>query len=173
MTIRYRHVEQDILDGFQLHWRRKMRLWRFLLIVFIVACCAITVFYLTGSPLTLPTVIAWFAVSLAYMALLFAASRLVGRYRSLKIFRNSPAAHEDMEISWDAERLHGRQTSGEMRQPWTNFESWTETAHLFVIFTAGPTFHLLPKRAMTEAQEEDLRQCLSHSPLPQARLFPI
>ncbi|MBP1852603.1 YcxB family protein [Rhizobium halophytocola] len=171
--MRYRLTEDDILAGQDL-WRRQRTtpVAVAMAFVFCAGLCAVYLLLLFELSFVSTAIASPLFAALVLFAVARAGRRL-GRRKSVQYFRETPASHEETELTFDAAEISLTRDRGHGRHAWTDFKSWSEDATVFVLFPAGPQFFAFPKRAFSPADERAFRRCLNQSGLVSARLFPI
>ncbi len=76
------------------------------------------------------------------------------RFRQDKLLRQAATA------SWDEDAYEVEQPGIYNRIPWGDYSKWREDRHLFMFFRSDYSYQVLPKRALTEEQIEDIRRVL-------------
>jgi hypothetical protein len=76
-----------------------------------------------------------------------------------KSYRNHKALHRPYTFSWSETGLAVTSASGEWNVAWSDYLKWDENARVFILYQAPRLFNILPKRALTEEQIVDIRQC--------------
>ena len=82
-------------------------------------------------------------------------------YKTRKIFREQKSLHYPMTVSWSEAGFKFENQQGSAVMPWGDFFKWGEDSRIFLLYHSSRLFHMLPKRALTEAQLTDLRQFIT------------
>ena len=161
MEISYQLTEDDYRQGYKAFRRRKrFSLWATrigyvcLFLVLVLALFESTV----GPNRTFPDLLLlWGLVAFWVYCLWFAP-----RYAARKMIRGAPSASlpHTMDISEDG--IYSRTSAGESRLKWDLIIGWVEVDRVFALFPSPLTFFPVPKRAMTEQQQEELRTLLQN-----------
>jgi len=77
------------------------------------------------------------------------------RFRQDKLLRQAATA------SWDEHAYQVEQPGIYNRILWGDYSKWREDRHLFMFFRSDYSYQVLPKRALTQEQIEDIRRVLS------------
>ena len=82
------------------------------------------------------------------------------RYMARKIIRGSPGASLPHAAVISEAGLYFQTSAGESRLTWNLFTGWEEVERVFALFPSPVTFIPVPKRAMTDLQQNELRTLL-------------
>jgi hypothetical protein len=77
---------------------------------------------------------------------------------SRKIIRGPTSLARTVEIT--EEGIHSRSTSTDSRLTWEAIIDWAEVERVFTLFVTSVSFFPIPKRAMTEEQQNEFRALL-------------
>jgi YcxB-like protein len=92
------------------------------------------------------------------------AMRFVGPRNARRHFKAMKILHGPIELTWAAEGLTEKTSTSSSLTPWNHFPKWREDEASFIIFVAPTMYRVVPKRFLTEGQNDDLRahlkQCL-------------
>jgi hypothetical protein len=84
-----------------------------------------------------------------------------------RFFRKTSLLQEPCTTGWSEEGLHFFSASCENKVGWSGFDSWAEDPVGFQFFLSKMQFYVLPRRAFSDEQWEDLRHILQHSGIKQ------
>ncbi len=84
-------------------------------------------------------------------------SIFVNRWQIRKSFRQSEAAQEHMELTFDEEAVHYSHETGEHKLPWVRVKKWQETPDFFLLYESDSFARILPRRALSDEEESILR----------------
>lgn len=104
--------------------------------------------------LAVTAVIAFVAVG---VPLLVGPSVIRRRFREEKLLR------QPVSVSWDEQVFEAEQPGVQNRLAWRDYLRFREDEHVFLLMLSSANFQILPKRALSAAQIEDLRQELSRA----------
>ena len=82
------------------------------------------------------------------------------RYAARKMIKGSPGASLPHTAEMSEDGLYFRTPAGESRLTWTLIIGWAEVDRVFALFPSPLTFFPIPKRAMTDQQQNELRSLL-------------
>lgn len=77
-----------------------------------------------------------------------------------KIISGSPSASLPHAVELSEDGLHFRTSASESRLKWDLITGWAEVERVFALFPSPLSFLPVPKRAMTDSQQEELRTIL-------------
>ena len=89
--------------------------------------------------------------------------RFVSPRNARRHFKAMKILHGPIELSWSAEGLKEKTNTSSSLTPWKHFPKWREDEASFIIFVAPTMYRVVPKRFMTLAQIDDLREYLKRS----------
>jgi YcxB-like protein len=159
MEITYQLTEDDYRQGYKAYKRRtKFSLWiSHLSYLVFVLVLAVTLFVLiVGPDRSFSTLFPLLFFVAFWMWCIWYAPYRVAR----KMIKGSPGAALPHTAEFSADGLHFRTTAGESRLNWNLFTGWSEADRVFALFPSPVTFVPIPKRAMTAAQQEELRSLM-------------
>lgn len=76
------------------------------------------------------------------------------------MIKGSPSASLPHTAQMSDEGLYFRTSAGESRLAWNLIIGWVEVERVFALFPSPLTFFPIPKRALTEQQQDELRSLL-------------
>ena len=159
MEISYQLTEDDYRQGFKAFRRRtRYRLWlsrvSYVCLVFIGALAVFVPIF--GLDRSVPNLLLlWGTAAFGIWCLWYAP-----RYLAKKMMRGSPGASLPQTLDISDDGLYFRTSSGESRLAWDLFIGWAEADRVFVLLPSPVTFIPIPKRAMVNDQQLDLRTLL-------------
>lgn len=160
--------ERDLRRAGRLHvfsWIRQPRSILKLLVLWIVAIVVFLVFmYWSGVPwAALFAKLPLFALLSAVMA--FGVPLLIplalGPIIIRRRFRQDKLLRQSVTARWDESAYEAEQPGIHNRILWHDYSKWHEDKHLFLFFLSDYSYQILPKRALTAAQIEDLQRVMS------------
>jgi hypothetical protein len=159
MQISYQLTEDDYRQGYRAFRRRKtFSLWATRIgwvLLFLVLGEALYV-SISGFDREFPTLaLLWGFVAFWGYCLWYAP-----RYAARKMIRGSPSASLPHSAEMSEDGLHFRTSAGESRLTWNLIIGWVEVERVFALFPSPLTFFPIPKRAMTDQQQDELRNLL-------------
>ncbi|WP_417584557.1 YcxB family protein [Pelagibacterium sp.] len=86
-------------------------------------------------------------------------------YRAKKVFAQQKTLHAPIAASWSEDGFTANTSSMGGTIAWNQYFGWSEDQAVFLIMQSQQLFQMLPKRAMTNQQIEDLRAHLVRSGL--------
>ena len=163
-TISYTPSEADLIEANRLWFRRELRRGGNLLFFF----CGGWIFGLVGwhfgSDAGFDPLLAFGAGILVWLAGLFLILANMRRQipkRVRREFAEQRALRDEVELSWSDDGLTATTAHGHSQFGWDEFRSWTENEAVFLLFHAERLFTVVPKRALSEDQVDELRRLLS------------
>jgi hypothetical protein len=150
---------EDFYHGFQA-WRnqRKLQKWTRLTAYFIVTAgslLCLAMLFLEAHVATTPTALSGVAFGVVWFAwMLFAP-----RFFSQRQFRNHPTAQSatTLNISDAGLEIHSAHTDSKVA--WSAYVGWAESKSAFVIMPQPRIYIPIPKRAFSEEQLGEFREC--------------
>jgi hypothetical protein len=162
MEISYQLTEDDYRQGYKAFRRRKtFSLWAtriswVLLFVTLAEALFLSIF---GLDRTFPNlVLLWGLVAFWVYCLWYAP-----RYAARKMIKGSPSASLPHTAQMSEDGLHFRTSAGESRLTWNLIIGWVEVERVFALFPSPLTFFPIPKRSMTDQQQDELRSLLKNN----------
>jgi len=105
-----------------------------------------------------------------FAAILLALVRFVGYFSTVsmmrRIVRQQKSACGEKEISWSDDALDGRSKYGDFSFPWTDLHGWSSERIGYLFYLNDYQYYILPRRALTAVQEQDLERTVAASGLP-------
>lgn len=163
-TIRYTPSEDDLIEANRLWFNRELRRGGNLLFFF----CGGWIFGLLGwhfgSDAGIDPLLAFGAGILVWLAGLFLILANMRRQipkRVRREFAEQRALRDEVELNWSDDGLTATTAHGHSQHGWDEFRSWAENEAVFLLFHAERLFTAVPKRALSEAQVDELRGMIS------------
>jgi len=82
------------------------------------------------------------------------------RLTARRIAKGIPGAGQPRTMTVSDEGVHVRSNQNESRWAWTSMVGWNAGKQVFTVFVSPISFFPVPKRAMTDAQQEGFRSLL-------------
>lgn len=159
MEISYQLTEDDYRQGFKAFRRRKtFSLWTTRigwLLLFVALAEALFISISASDRKFGILALLWGFVALWTYCLWYAP-----RYAARKMIKGSPSASLPHTAQISEEGLYFRTSAGESRLAWNLIIGWVEVERVFALFPSPLTFFPIPKRAMTDQQQDELRKLL-------------
>jgi len=159
MEISYQLTEDDYRQGYKAFRRRKtFSLWatRIRWVLLFVALAEALFLSISGFDRKSPILALLWSLVAFWTYCLWYAPRYVAR----KMIKGSPSASLPHTAQVSEEGLYFRTSAGESRLRWNLIIGWVEVERVFALFPSPLTFFPVPKRAMTDQQQEELRSLL-------------
>lgn len=83
-----------------------------------------------------------------------------GPYHTASKMMKSPGAKLQRVVAISEEGIYSRTSASESRLAWEVFVGWAEAERVFVLLPNAVSFFPVPKRAMTDDQQRELRDLL-------------
>lgn len=80
-----------------------------------------------------------------------------------KMIAGSPSASLPHIAEMSENGLHFQTSAGESRLAWNLIIGWVEVERVFALFPSPLTFFPIPKRAMTDQQQDEMRSLLKNN----------
>jgi hypothetical protein len=162
MEISYQLTEDDYRQGYKAFRRRKtFSLWATRIgwvLLFLVLAEALFI-SISGSDRSFPNLaLLWGLVAFWSYCLWYAP-----RYAAGKMIKGSPSASLPYTAQMSEDGLYFRTSAGESRLTWNLIIGWVEVERVFALFPSPLTFFPIPKRAMTDQQQDELRSLLKNN----------
>jgi hypothetical protein len=161
MEISYQLTEDDYRQGYKAFRRRKtFSLWatRIGWVLLFLALAEALYVSISGFDREFPTLaLLWGQVAFWAYCLWYAP-----RYAARKMIKGSPSASLPHTAQMSDEGLYFRTSAGESRLSWNLIIGWVEVERVFALFPSPLTFFPIPKRAMTDQQQDELRNLLQN-----------
>ena len=94
---------------------------------------------------------------LGFVAIFFLAFIFVSPYFTSKKVLRSPALIGPRTVEVSADGLHFHSALVDSKLAWALFTRWTEASRVFVLYQQSKVVVPVPKRSMTEAQQQEFR----------------
>lgn len=159
MEISYQLTEDDYRQGFKAFRRRtKFSLWASrvgYVCFFLILATAIFV-SIFGPDRSFPNLALLWGFAAFWIWCIWYGPRRVAK----KIISGSPSASLPYAVELSEDGLHFRTSASESRLTWNLITGWAEVERVFALFPSPLSFLPVPKRAMTDSQQEELRTIL-------------
>jgi YcxB-like protein len=159
MEISYQLTKDDYQQGFKAfrnrtkfsRWRTRIAYASFFLIL------AVAVFVsIFGPDKTFPNLVLLWSLVAFWTCYLWYAPRGVAK----KMITGSPSAALPHTVDVSEGGLYFRTSASESRLTWDLIIGWAEVDRVFALFPSPVSFLPIPKRAMTDDQQKELRTIL-------------
>ena len=80
-----------------------------------------------------------------------------------KAYAAQKTLQRPMTVAWSEEGFRSTAQQGDWNIPWSDYLKWTEDGSVILLYQGPRVFNMLPKRVLTPAQIDDLRQLLAAS----------
>ena len=159
MEISYQLTIDDYRQGLKA-FRRKttysIRRTRFLFGCFWLVLATASFLSLFGRDKSFPNLFPLWGLAAFWACVLWYSPYYLGK----KMMKGPSAAlPHSMEIS--DEGIHSHTAGAEVRLTWEVLVGWAEVERVFALFPSHASFFPIPKRAMTDAQQKELRALLT------------
>lgn len=172
-SARFRYTEDDMVAA-QMAWWSGSATWQ-TFAKFAAAICALYIglVYLAnwGAPTSLLQIVVAILIGLAVTVGGFAIGYVVTPRRARKIHRERQAHAGEQHLEWDEESIRIHSAGGTNEMPWTGFQSWLDGQQTLLLYQASNLFHAIPKRALSEAQFDDIIRQLRAAGVPEKPRF--
>jgi hypothetical protein len=160
MQISYELSETDFSQAYVAHrnrtalgrWARRI----FLGCMILVALCLLAVFLIDHNAQAVRGILPGLALALMWITIVWALPRWTMRRQ----FRKQPGAHGARNLLLDTAGAHWRWNGGTSDVEWRNYIRWLEGNTQILFYTSPACFNILPKRALTIEQLDELREVL-------------
>ncbi len=78
--------------------------------------------------------------------------------RARRLFHQQRSLDRTFSLAWTDERLTFTSDTSTSNMPWSDYHGWFETKDIFAFGLNAQLYHFAPKRAMSVAMIDDLRQ---------------
>ena len=75
-----------------------------------------------------------------------------------KAYAAQKTLQHPMTVSWSAEGFRSIAQQGDWNIPWGDYLKWAEDDKVILLYQGARVFNMLPKRVLTTAQVDDIRQ---------------
>ncbi len=163
MEISYQLTEDDYRQGYKaFRHRTKYSLWAirfgYVSFCFIFMVAVLISIFGNRSDRSFPNLTLLWGLSAFLFYCLWYAPRRVAR----KMMNGSPGASPPRTMDMSEDGLHIRTAAGESRLKWDLITGWAEADRVFALFPSPLSFLPVPKRAMTDQQQIELRTLLQN-----------
>ncbi|MDR2220437.1 MAG: YcxB family protein [Methylobacillus sp.] len=154
----------DYLAASRLHARRQLCkgrnifIWSIIVLVVLVVLVSST----ATSAQFWNALLRFFAIFLVIFASFYAlAYAFVIPYQVRKIFREQKSLQVPYTWTWSEQGFEIQSDKyGRGTYPWSDLFNWEEDQRMLIFYHSSRLFHMLPHRALNEAQADDLRHCI-------------
>jgi hypothetical protein len=164
-------VEQDYIDANRawmlLYLRRPRILGRYALLLASVAVFLAALEWTGGGGLRGVIRLAAFAVAGGGTGLLLChgLGYLLLPRRARRIFRQTASLGKPYHYRWSEQGIDYRSEGDNGHRAWVDFYRWCDSTKVLLLMLNEQLFYIIPRRALTAAQAEDLRATVAaHGP---------
>ena len=163
MEITYELTQKDFFDSIIAH--RNAR-WSFRIALGIALLSgAVFVVVIVAQPALRTTTNA--VTTVALIAFLVLCTWIAPWRAARNQFRRQPSAHGPRTLTLDSKGMHWRWDGGAADVEWKNVTRYLEAKDGFLLYVSPAVFNMVPKRALSASQLNDLRSLLAaHVPEP-------
>jgi hypothetical protein len=158
MEITYSLTADDYRYGFHAYrTRTNGARWRYRISLIIFLLCladAVAFAILLPQQPTVPVLLLIFCIFLAYRR--WYCPFEIGR----KVIASSPSARPSRTVKITDAGFHDHTELSDSQAEWKTFVGWAENEQVFILLYSTIMFVPIPKRAMTEAQQQEVRALL-------------
>ena len=160
MEITFEPTEKDFFDSFSVH--RRAKTWRKWLVrivgALILGMIVFSLFILLHEPTkeNIETYIPY----LAFFIVWFGVILYVPRWNVRRQFLKQPAAHGPRTVTLDEHGIRSRWAGGSSDVEWKNYIRTVEGKDIVLLYFSPAYFNMIPKRAFTPEQWNELRELL-------------
>ena len=160
MEISYELAEKDFREAYVAHrnrnalsrWSRRLFIW----LAGFFAAFVIFGFAVKPSVEAAKNLFPFLGLVLMWIAALW----IFPGWNMRRQFLKQPGAHGPRTLLLDSSGAHWRWNGGSSEVEWRNYIRSVEGKNQFLLYTSPACFNIVPKRALVEAQLEELRQIL-------------
>jgi hypothetical protein len=163
MEVRYHCSLADYKEAISTHRSKSLQL-RVFTAVFL--CALITFGAFVGTALGFRQGAATVSVVMLLTLLWLIYAFVVFPWWVNRDFRRHPNFPREQFLRIDGEALHKKSEIGNSETRWPAYTNWRETQNLFVLYLGHRLFEVIPKRALSKDQLQELRRLL-HEKLPE------
>ena len=160
MQIEYELTQKDFTESYTVHRNRKgLTKWARRLFTWIVALFAIFILFGFAVKPSLEMargLLPFFGLIVLWLGILWALPWWLMRRQ----FLSQPGAHGPRTAALDDSGTHWRWNGGSSDVEWRNYIRSLEGKHQILFYTSPACFNILPKRALTAEQLNELRGLL-------------
>jgi hypothetical protein len=161
MEISYQLTEDDYRQGYKAFRRRtKFSLWasRFGYVCFFLILATALFVSIFGPDRSFPNLALLWGFVAFWIWCIWYAPRRVAR----KMISGSPSASLPYTVDLSEDGLYFLSSASESRLTWDLITGWAEADRVFAVFPSPLSFLPIPKRAMTDSQQNELRTLLQN-----------
>jgi len=135
------------------------------LLIWLVAVLCLARLVTEPGPLTPGAIVANAPLFIAATVLPFACVIILvmvaGPIGARRQYAQQRSLKGEMSVGWSEEGLHLDTEYGAFTMPWDHFKRWVEDERTFLLFESARLYRVIPKRVLSEAQQESLRHQLA------------
>ena len=105
-------------------------------------------------------------IGLVVILLLYAIGYLSMPAQGRRLFRQQSTLHDPIHYHWSEAGFGYRTARASADIAWADYYRWAEGRRSFLFFLSERMFHIVPLRALSEAEADDLRATATASGLP-------
>ncbi len=173
MIIKYQMTEEDILAGNNLWRRSQLKLLQVVILTALVALAMYLIFVFMLGYAKVGAASAAIISAIAIIAVCILKQKYFSQKRSLQYFRDTPTNRLPLDLQWDEVFLSISHENGFNKYRWKDYKAWTEDETVLVLLHHTPLFTPLPKRLLSEKQQNEINNHIAGAAIPKARLFPL
>jgi hypothetical protein len=161
MEISYQLTEDDYRQGYKAFRRRtKYSLWisRIGFVVFFLIFATALLLSTFGPDRSFSNLAPLWGIVVFWVCCIWYAPRRIAK----KMISGSPSATLPHTVDMSDTGLSFRTSASDSRMTWDIFTGWAEAERVFALFPSPVSFLPIPKRAMTEVQQNELRTLLQN-----------
>jgi hypothetical protein len=167
--------EDDLVAAARLHGWTAMSSKKIIALLVLVLIVVMAVMYstMTGSGPARPDDI-WFLVAFGVViapAIYVAVIYTVLPQSARRAYRQQKSLHETMHAKWSRSGVEWQAASGQSQTPWGHYAKWNEDSRLFLLYQSDQLYQLLPKRVLSEADANTIRDHLTEAKVSRSRRF--
>lgn len=165
MEITYMLTAADYYESLKAYRSRRFVgrwFWRLIWVVIALALVVPLVYLLIGNHNMYLQFRPWFIVGILW-AILFG---LGPRYTARRYAKGIPGAAHPRTMTITDDGIHTRNAQNESRLAWPSLLDWREGKNVFTVFMSPISFFPVPKRAMTDARQQEFRALLKQHVQP-------
>jgi len=88
-------------------------------------------------------------------------TRMITAYQAKKIYQKSPLLSNEVKLHISGKGINLNKQGNSKILPWSTFTKWKENEKYILLYTNNYQFNVIPKRAMDEKQEKELKAFLN------------
>ena len=87
-------------------------------------------------------------------------TRMLTAYQAKKVYNKSPILSQEVSLRISGKGIRYDKNAEGKTMPWDYFSKWKKNDKYYLLYTNSYQFNVIPKRAMNEAQVEELESYL-------------